>query len=359
MKVLFIATVREFYRQRAGMFFVLIAILFGFLSGREHKAFASFFLTDRFGLVYLFAIWLMYTLFCGHFLLNLWRQADYYFVFQSRLWSARQRFGRFSLLALGFLQPPIYYGIFMYFVALQEGILHRFWPALFFYIFLTLILAGCAEWRVHHPVLLVEKRQTTGFLKIPRPVSWIYWSIEFLFREKGITLLICKTGAALIFVGTLIYYSSDVYDIRLPAIGLSLGYLLNIGLSYELFRWERGVWLWSMSLPISTMTRFLRLLTIHAILLLPETFMLLRDPVLSVWEGVQLYGLGLAVLMLFHTYLYSKNGLLENYLQPVLWSFVGLTLLVLYKTPILLLTLLSLLYALFQYKKWHTGSVSS
>ena len=59
MKTILISTVSEFFKQRAGMFFVLIGILFGFLGGREHHAFAAFFLTDRFGMLYLFGIWLL------------------------------------------------------------------------------------------------------------------------------------------------------------------------------------------------------------------------------------------------------------------------------------------------------------
>lgn len=359
MKVLFTATVREFFRQRAGMFFVIIAIMFGFLSGREHKAIAGFLLTDHFGMVYLFAIWILYTMFCGHFILNLWKQPSYHFVFHARLWPQSKRLGRFFLLALGFLQPLIYYGIFMFTVALQEDVLSRLWTILIFYFVLNTLLVLCAEWRVRHPVLVVEKKQTAGILQIRRPVSWIYWSIEWLFRERGVTVLICKTGSAIAFMCTLIYYSTDVYDLRLPAIGLSLGYLLNIGLSYELFQWESAVWLWNRSLPISVTRRFGRALLIHALIILPETLALLRYQVLSLVEGMQLYGLGLSCIMLFHTYLYKKNGLLENTMQPVLLGFIGLTLLILYKIPILIIALLCMLYAWFQFRKWHVSEVST
>jgi hypothetical protein len=64
MRVLFNATVTEFFKQRAGMFFVVIGLLFGFMSGNEHHAFAVFFLTAEFGMLYLLVIWFAYTLFC-------------------------------------------------------------------------------------------------------------------------------------------------------------------------------------------------------------------------------------------------------------------------------------------------------
>jgi len=353
MKALFTATVTEFFRQRAGMFFVMIAVLFGFLSGREHHAFAVFFLTDRFGMLYLFLVWFAYTLFCIHFLLNLWKQQEYHFVFQTRLWGNKKRLGRFSIIALGFLQPLVFYGIYVFAVAYQAGLLDSAWPIPIYYLLLTSALAIAAEWRIQNPRLAVNKKHLTGKWQLPRPVSWIYWSIEFLFREKGVTLLICKTGAAIVFVCTLIYYGTDDYDLRLPAIGLSLGYLLNIGLSYELFRWESVVWMWNRSLPLSINRRFLRTMLIHALLILPETLICLRYHVLSFGDAVQLYSLGLGLIMMFHVYLYKKNGLLEDSMQPVLIGFVILTLLILYKIPVLVIASSCVLFSYYIFLKWY------
>lgn len=355
MKTILISTVSEFFKQRAGMFFVLIGILFGFLGGREHHAFAAFFLTDRFGMLYLFGIWLLYAIFCIHFLLNLWKQPAYHFVYQTRLWSGKTPFLRFGVVALGFLQPLLYYGIYILSVASQDKLLERVWPIFLFYtILISGIIAG-TEWRIRNPRLFVDKKQTISKWQIPRPNSWIYWSLEWLVREKGVTLLVCKAGSALVFVCTLIYYQTDVYDLRLPAIGLSLAYLLNIGLSFELFQWESVVWQWNRSLPLSINKRFGRMLLIHALVILPETLICFRYNVLTFVEIGQLYYLGLSVLMVFHTYLYRKNGLLEDTMQPVLIGFVVLTLLILYKIPVLLIAVSGICYSWYAYQKWYSG----
>lgn len=353
MKALFTAAVSEFFKQRAGMFFVVIAVLFGFLSGREHHAFASFFLTDRFGMMYLFLIWLAYTIFCIHFLLNLWKRQDYHFVFQTRLWNFKTRLGRFSLIASGFLQPLVLYGIYMIVVAYQDGFLYRVWPLPLYYTMLILSIILAAEWRINNPRLVVNKKQGISHWQLPRPVSWIYWSIEWLFREKGVTLLICKTGTAIVFICTLIYYGTDDYDLRLPAIGLSLGYLLNVGLSYELYQWESVIWMWNRSLPVSVSRRFLRAMFIHALIILPETLICLRYDVLSFGDAVQLYSLGLGIIMLYHTYLYKKNGLLEDSMQPVLTGFVILTLIILYKIPVLIIASSCIVLSYVMFPKWY------
>jgi hypothetical protein len=253
----------------------------------------------------------------------------------------------------------LYYGIYMFSIALQDKLLHRISPIFFFYILLILAIVASAEWRIRNPRLFVSKKQGMGNWQFPRPTSWVFWSLEWLFREKGVTLLICKAGAAIVVVCTLIYYRTDTYDLRLPAVGMSLAYLLNIGLSYELFLWESAIWLWNRSLPLSINMRFLRTLILHMILILPETLVALRYNMLTIPELVQLYCLGFSILMFFHAYLYKKNGLLEDTMQAVLLGFIGLTLLILYKISVLIIGLFLLAFSYFMYRKWYAGLESS
>jgi hypothetical protein len=355
MKTLLKSTVSEFFRQRSGMFFVFIAVLFGFLTGREHHAFAAFFLTDRFGMLYLLLIWLAYTLFCGHFLVNLWRQPEYHFVYHTRLWDTGSRWLGFGWIAAGFLQPLMFYGIYMFCIGYQDGSLENYWLVPVYFAAVCVVLSGVASWRVHHPDLIVSNKQNTKLKIFPRPVSWLWWSVEWLFREKGVTVLLCKAGAAVVFVCTLIYYGTDDYDLRLPAIGLSLGYLLNIGLSYEIFQWYNVVWKWGRSLPLTVFKRFLRIVLIHAMIILPETLICFRYEVITFAEILQLYMLGLALLLLFHASLYKKSGLLEDFMQPALIGFVILTLLIMYKTPVLMIAFGALSYAGYQFFRSYSG----
>ncbi len=57
------------------------------------------------------------------------------------------------------------------------------------------------------------------------------------------------------------------------------------------------------------------------LLLLPETLIAAKYQILSIFEMIQLYGLGLAVLMLFQAYLYKHGGILEDMMKPVLIRF--------------------------------------
>lgn len=358
MKMLLISTVSAFFRQRAGTFLVLLAVLFGFLSANEHHAFAVFFLTGTYGMLSLFVIWLIYSLLCMQFLVNTWKLPEYTFIFHARTWPAFLRIRRFAVQALGFLQPLLYYGIYLLAIAVQDKLLIRLWPVVPFYIVLILILTLAAEWRIRKPVLYVPAKGK-GLIKWPfswpvfrRPTSWLYWSMEWLVRERGITLLAGKLGAMLVAAGTMLYYSTGEYDIRMPAVGMSLAYMLNLGLSLELYQWESDIWLWGRSLPMPGWKRWGRVVTAHIVLIVPETLVVLRSGALGISEVAQLYLLGLAILIVSHLYLYKRAGLPENAMQSFLFAFIGLTLLILYKIPLLLIVGLSIAFSLYAFPKW-------
>lgn len=353
MKTLLLVTVTEFFKQRAGMFFVLLALLFGFLSGAEHHAFAVFFLTASSGMLYLGVIWLAYTLLCAQFLAALWKHPEYAFIYNARLWPGSLRTFRFGLLAIGFLQPLIYYGVYLIAVAVQDKLLAGLWPIFPYYFLLIIILGAMAEWRIRNPQIFVEKDKKR-FFKWPfkRFRSWTWWSLEWLFQEKGVTLLAGKLGAMLFTSGTLLYYSTDQYDLRLPAVGLSLAYLLNMGISFELYKWESETWLWGRSLPVPRWRRIGRIFLIHAIIIVPETLVSVRNGALSLFEMMQLYILGLSVLVTAHLFFYKKEGLLEECMQAFLFGFIGLTLLILYKIPILIIAGMFVTFSFLAYPRW-------
>jgi hypothetical protein len=354
MKTLMLSTVSAFFRQRAGMFLVLLGILFGFLSGREHHAFAVFFLTGSYGMVYLFGIWLTYTMLCSQFLVNTWKLPEYTFIYHARIWPPGTRFTRFLLLALGFLQPILFYGIYLISISLQDSLANRIWSIFPFYMVLAMLIAALAEWRIRNPVLYVAK-ENRSFVKwpFPRPSSWLYWSVEWLFRERGITLLFGKLGAVLVSVGTMLYYSTDAYDLRLPAVGLSMAYLLNLGISDQYFRWESEIFLWGRTLPVSNLTRFGRMLAFHAMIILPETLAAMRNVSLTFFEIFQLYCLGLALLTLSHLFFYKNDGLREDSMGNFLFGFIGLTLLILYQIPLLVIATAAVAYSFFVFPKWY------
>ncbi len=343
MKVLLITTVNVFFKERAGTFFVLLAILFGFMSGTEHHAIATFFLGSWSGMGALFWVWFGYTAFCGQFVFQLWARPTYRFLYEARLWSKLLRLRRFTLLAIGLLQPILWYGVYLFSIAFIDQLFPLLWLIPVYFILLILLLVYLFSWRINHPRFFVNKKKKIGFkYSLPRPNSSTYWSLEYLVREKTVTVLLSKLGSFLVINAIIQYYSAPEFDLRMPALGVTLAYLFNLGLSYELYRWETEFWLWGRSLPISVVKRFQMLVLGHALLILPETFIFLKDSDLQWLEIASLYLLGLSGNMLFYAWVFVSGKQLEDSIPQVLVTFVVFTLAVLYKVPVLLIGVLLL-----------------
>lgn len=335
-QTLLISTVREFFRQRAGFFLIAIFLIFGFLTGREHYAFALFFLTDDWGMAILFGVWGTYTLLCAQFIAHQWLRPEYVFLHNVRLWPPAKRFFRLFVMALGFIQPLLLYGVYVLSIARQEKIIGKSWPLFVFWPLLCLVLVGVTEWRLRKPDVASSDRKAGVRLPFKRPATMIFWTLEWLLRERGLTLLLTKLGAILFVTATLVYDRTGDYDLRLPALGFTLAYLMNIGLSQELYEWENRVWLWGRSLPISRTKRFLQVVILHSILILPETFIAVRGGAdsLTAGEWMQVYGLGLACLLLYHVQLYRPTYAPEKASQNLLVGYLVLTFLILYSVPV-------------------------
>ena len=354
MKVLLLSTVREFYRQRAGFFLVAVFILFGFLSSREHYVFALFFLNDDWGMGALLVVWIAYTLLCAQFLARQLTQPEYVVLQNAVLWPIGKRMIRMLVMALGFILPLIFYGVYVFTIARQEHMVAKIWPMVLYWLIMSVILISIAEWRLRNPDQTTATK-TTLRLPFRRPANFVFWTLEWLLRERGFTLLLSKVGVFLFMIAALVYDSTGTYDLRLPAVGFTLAYLLNAGLSYELYLWDNEVWLWGKSLSFGKLTRFGRVVILHAILLLPETFLAVGQGTRLEWYKLaQLYALGISTLLLYHASLYHSPKLLEETLQPLAVGFIILTFAILYKIPIVLLALILLTGAFVGWRRWYS-----
>jgi hypothetical protein len=358
MKVLLLTTVREFYRQRAGFFLVLLGVLFGFLSGREHHAFAVFFLTAPQGALYLLVLWGLYAALLAQWVDRQWSLPAWAVVYQARLLPPMRKYRYLSAVVLGLLQPVLYHALYLLVVAGQEGLWGRFGPIGAVLLLLAGLLLAAANYRLQTPGRVQQRKGSTLRLPVRRPARWTFWTLEWLLRERGLTLLLSKAGAMLVMMGTLTYYQSGTYDLRLPAIGSLLAYLLNVGLSYELYGWESQQWLWARSLPVAYAKHYRRVVLLHALLLLPETLLALRylGGELTAVAVLHLYGLGLGAVLLYHSSLYRKHRLAADTLRPVFWGYLLLTFAVLYHLPIAGLALVAGFIALGSWWRWRVLS---
>ena len=170
----------------------------------------------------------------------------------------------------------------------------------------------------------------------------LLWTIEWLFRERGLTLLLTKLGSSLAIAATLWYYSTDEFDLRLPAVGLSFAALANLGISYETYRWRVEAWSWSRTLPLKRRQRVLDIVFTHFLLLIPELFVITRYGLseLEVIDLIQLFFFTCSILISYHGLLSFFNLPLENSLKRLFFPYIVLTILIMYQIPLYFLTII-------------------
>ncbi len=344
--------VTEFYKQRIGFFVVSAAFAFGILSGREHVNIAQTALTNLPFLGLICSLWTGYTLMVIQWIRHHLSLPEYRFLYALRTIRSGQRMRYFLYTTLQLLAPVLLYGLFIVCIAFQKNILM---PVIILVSVIALLIMSTLlllEWLIRHPAIRSQsvRRKT---LNLKRPVSFSYWTLEWLLRERTLTLLITKTASAVLIAGVILYYQTGEYDLRLPALGLTLATLLNTGLSAELFSWQNHTWLWLRSLPVSPQKQIIRILTIHFTILLPEIVITWRYGwgSLQWWEMIQLNLFCLTLILLVHSLFYLLNQTLEEMVRLLFWLFIGLTFIIMYKTSISVVAAIMLVVAGINYKK--------
>src|SRR5690606_9235316 len=217
---------------------------------------------------------------------------------------------------------------------------------------LLILLILKLEWTIRHPAIR-NQLVSHNRLNMKRPVSFLYWTMEWLVRKRTLTLLITKSASAVLIAGVMLYYQTDEYDLRLPALGLILSTLLNTGLSAEVYTWQNQTWLWLRSLPIAPQKQILRIIHLHFLILVPELILTWRYgwTSLSGWEMMQLNLLSLSLILLVHSLFYRFNRPFEEMIQLLFWLFIGLTIVIMYKVSIVMVAFSMLVIAGINYKK--------
>ncbi|HEY0740508.1 MAG TPA: hypothetical protein VGD40_03565, partial [Chryseosolibacter sp.] len=118
--------VREFYRLNAGFFIVVITLTFGFMSGKEHKALAEFFVASPLLSLIPISVWLLYTF--KVILFNRQRMvlAENVFLFNTSLLYRRQQLVAACQAVFAQLMPIIVYAVFLFVTALRNNFLQSF-----------------------------------------------------------------------------------------------------------------------------------------------------------------------------------------------------------------------------------------
>jgi len=344
MNILTRSFVVGFYRQRVGFFLLVIALAFGIMTSREHTALAALITENLIALLLCTLTWVFYLIMVLHYCRRIFSDPAYRFIYELRFLQVFARWKSWLAIAAGMLAPVWLYAAFIAATGFKNGIPSA--GILITCIVALLLATACLflERRLHTPLAAYAPSRKANISRLPykRPVSWIFWSLEWLIRERGLTLLLTKSATLFLLAGVLPLYEPERYDLRLPAFLFLVTGAIHAGLSQELFHWENSAYLNRRALPVPLIRRYTEATLVHAAMLLPEIILSLRYGwklfTLAEWLSLQFFLISL--LVFFYISRYKHTQPLEESPGSLLAGFVTLTLAILYNIPLILMGLL-------------------
>jgi len=341
--------VNHFYRLNAGLFMFLFYVLFGLPqnAGDFHIAIATIIVKSQLFLLLVFAAWLLYNFKCIDYICKHLKGPAQLFL------TSLENFGFFKCyISFAFVQFMVYlpitaYSIFLVIVALKN---HA-------YIAAAEIIACVAVMILSVPLLyrmVLQRRWSEiniglpAFIRFPKPLFLL--PVFYLLKKRKQMLLVTKffsLGILWLFIKG---FNPDHYDIRPTLFCFLLAAIANCTIVFETRNFEEEYLSISGNFPLSLTRRFINILLMYAVLLMPEMIFLWKGyPVyFNLFDYLQLAFVSIAMLCLLHVCLLIENTTMETFIKIVFGVGMGLFFIILYNPGIALaLFLFIIAFAIF------------
>jgi len=331
--------VYPFYRTYAGFLFVVFLFAAGLLKGEEHVAIAKFFTSDVKNLAYPYFGLLLYEFLTLHFSIRWISDQKNMFLWDLVYIPGRPRTIILGLIILYLHIPVIAYSLFLLGMALVSGqimvsiviILGSIFKLAIF----TFILFRFLLFPVEKKYNQIFRIALPGFLNFPV----IVFSIRHFFSKSFLSFFLSKTlsiGTLMVFI--LLIQTIDNYE-RFASVAITLIFISNAFLSYELFKFQNIDLNVFRNLPLKPLIILFQSLMIMIILNLPEILIIYRNfsGLISIWDLIMDVLNGLMVLLFLFAYLVFYHIGLQQYITRIFWGSILLVLFLLFDFPSYLL----------------------
>ena len=338
--------VREFYRLNAGFFIVVITLTFGFMSGREHKALAEFFVASPLLSLIPISVWIIYSIKVILFNRQRLQLAENIFLFNTSLQSFTQQTLCASQALFMQLMPVVLYGIFLCVMALKYA----------FYNSLVTIIAGMIVLQIGSTLILVRSLKTpirefkTSALKTfidkhtVRPLWWIY--IVTVLRQEPFLFLGTKIFTGLLLFAVTQLYIGETYDARLLAMAATFAGIGNYMVMMPLQLFDFRYFILMRSLPVKLAGRWATLALIASIFVLPEAILIVKyAPSIPMSDLMSILALIPALALTVYAMLYLKFDNEETLGRITFGMAIAHVILILFKVPIFVFVIINLTVA--------------
>lgn len=345
--------VREYYRQNASFFLLVIGLAGGFLRSHDHIALAEFFVSSLLLLLMPFTIWTLYILKVIAFNTEALQKNENKFLFEFALLPKKDQWRAAFLTIFNQSAPASIYGIFLIAMAVKHNFMIS--VGLIVLVLLTLIILGSARlyYVLNHPDQERKVNRIKRFFDKTFSKPYPMFFIEWFLRRQPMMLLGSKVFSGALLLGVIYLYRADAYDHRLLAMGLVIAASAQAPLLLELHRFENFHFNLMRQLPLTFFKRLLYTITTILLLTLIEIGLLITYfpshlSIAVLWQSIVFF---VSSLIFQQGLLYRRDRTQEQLMSFVFIQAMILIVLVLFKIPLLLFASFHTLAGIFMWQR--------
>ncbi len=345
--------VREFYRLNAMFFLIIIGVAFGFMRDTEHKAIAAFITSSPVWTLVPTVLWSLYGFKICSFNDQVCKTKEMNFIHGLSLLPISTQL--LSALRVAFNQflPAIAYGSFLIATAVKNNII----SSVISLIAVILIQLSVITYLLYRQIEFTHVEARVSFLKDWSDKnfqkSFTQFFTEWLARSQPGMLVTIKIFACVMIFAVCQLYRYDDYDYRLLAMGSLVAFATNLVFTSQFILFENHIFSMMRNLPLPMSKRIFYFFLSMLALCLPELILLTRNfpRQLHIYQLLAIVLFGFSIFLLGYSALLRKNNGLEELSGTIFLSFIALIILILFSIPLLLISAIVLLLALYRLPK--------
>lgn len=272
LKLLNKTLVLTFYQQHAGLFLVVLYLLFGAVEGSQivsyQKALLLAVASSPSLLFIVFGFWLLYVVKCIHFMHKKQAQENYGFLQLLNTLSKKRQQQLWAYVYALCFAPILIYTVLIVLMSISSGYLFSAISTLIFVPTLVFTSAVYTYHQVNHQYKLSKTFLKLPNFKLPKPY-WL-WSLYHFLTEQKINLIVTKVMSFLFFKAILWAFTDVGHDIKVYLTAMFAVILSHSVLLFNMVKFEASHLSFMISLPIRQSTRIKHQIITLLILIIPE-----------------------------------------------------------------------------------------
>jgi hypothetical protein len=353
--ILYKVITKEFYRENAAFFLVVIAICGGFMSGIEHKALAEFFISSEITLLIPISVWIIYTLKIIQFNNKTILLDENEFVFALANLSIRIQGVTLLTIIFSQLLLVLIYAVFL----VATAFIHE-QNATVIYILLSLIgliLTATINLfqQLNNPQSFLKEGAISKFLNMKFYRHHLQFFPEAILREELLLVAGSKVFSGLLIIGVAALYNYEAYDLRLVAMGITIAMTGNIVLLFKYHQFEEQRLSILRNLPLSLVERFVNFLITFMIICSPEVGLLIKHfpGSLSTSQFLTAVFYAAAIPITLYSSLYIKSVSIDTLISRSFVFVMTLIVLILFRVEIFFIAMALLVLSVIIFSRYY------